>query len=41
MTTDFRDVFGEMLSRHMGVADLAPVFPGYDCAESKRPGIIG
>jgi uncharacterized protein (DUF1501 family) len=40
VTTDFRDVFAEVLSRRMGVADLAPVFPGYDCAASKRPGIV-
>ncbi len=41
VTTDFRDVFGEVLSRRMGVADLSRVFPGYDCTESKRLGIIG
>ena len=41
VTTDFRDVFGEVLSRRMGVADLSQVFPGYDCAESKRLGVIG
>ena len=40
VTTDFRDVFGEVLSRRMGVADLSRVFPGYTCAESKRPGVI-
>ena len=40
VTTDFRDVFAEILSRRMGIADLAPVFPGYDCVESKRLGVI-
>jgi uncharacterized protein (DUF1501 family) len=40
VTTDFRDVFAEVLTRRMGVADLAPVFPGYDCTASKRPGIV-
>ena len=29
VTTDFRDVFGEILAKQMGVADLAKVFPGY------------
>ncbi len=40
VTTDFRDVFAEALAQRMGVADLAPVFPGYPCAPEKRPGII-
>ena len=29
LTTDFRAVCGEVLSRHMGQKDLAKVFPGY------------
>ncbi len=29
VTTDFRDVFGELLSKQLGVADLKTVFPGY------------
>ncbi len=29
LTTDFRDVFAEVISRHMGLRDPAPVFPGY------------
>jgi uncharacterized protein (DUF1501 family) len=29
VTTDFRDVFGEILTKQMRVADLAKVFPGY------------
>jgi len=29
LTTDFRAVFGEILSRHLGLRDLAPVFPAY------------
>jgi uncharacterized protein (DUF1501 family) len=40
VTTDFRDVFAEVLGKRMGVPDLARVFPGYDCAESKRLGLI-
>jgi len=29
VTTDFRDLFGEILARHLGAADLTSVFPGY------------
>jgi uncharacterized protein (DUF1501 family) len=29
VTTDFRDVFGEVLTRHMGLTTLAEVFPKY------------
>ena len=29
VTTDFRDVFGEILAKQMGVRDLSKVFPGY------------
>ncbi|HEX8501789.1 MAG TPA: DUF1501 domain-containing protein [Pyrinomonadaceae bacterium] len=29
LTTDFRDVFGEVASKHLGAADLKRVFPGY------------
>ena len=29
LTTDFRSVCGEVLSRHMGQKDLGKVFPGY------------
>ncbi|HEV7240065.1 MAG TPA: DUF1501 domain-containing protein [Thermoanaerobaculia bacterium] len=29
VTTDFRDVFGEVLTKHLGVASLAGVFPGH------------
>jgi Uncharacterized protein conserved in bacteria len=40
VTTDFRDVFAEILAKRMGIVDLAPVFPGYDLDEKKRLGII-
>jgi uncharacterized protein (DUF1501 family) len=30
LTTDFRDVLGELVARHMGNASLQGVFPGYD-----------
>ena len=29
LTTDFRSVLGEILSTHLGVRNLAPVFPGF------------
>jgi uncharacterized protein (DUF1501 family) len=29
LTTDFRDVFSEVLLRHMGARDVGTVFPGY------------
>ena len=29
LTTDFRDVFAEIASRHLGATDLKSVFPGY------------
>jgi uncharacterized protein (DUF1501 family) len=40
VTTDFRDVFAEILARRMGIADLKAVFPGYGLDEKKRLGII-
>ena len=30
VTTDFRDLVGEILTRHMGVKDLKSVFPNYE-----------
>ena len=29
LTTDFRAVFADVLSKHLGATNLAPVFPGY------------
>jgi uncharacterized protein (DUF1501 family) len=40
VTTDFRDLFGEILVRHLGAADLAPVFPGYAVDASRFVGAI-
>jgi uncharacterized protein (DUF1501 family) len=40
VTTDFRDLFAEILARHLGAADLAPVFPGYSVDESRFVGAI-
>lgn len=40
LTTDFRSVLGEILTKHIGVADLKPVFPGFDTNPRKFPGLI-
>ena len=40
LTTDFRYVLGEILSNHIGVPDLKPVFPGFDNSPSRFPGLI-
>ena len=40
LTTDFRSVIGEILSKHIGVADLKPVFPGFDNNPRKFPGLV-
>ncbi|HXQ73866.1 MAG TPA: DUF1501 domain-containing protein [Pyrinomonadaceae bacterium] len=40
LTTDFRDVFGEVAARHLGAADLKSVFPGYSTNASKFKGFL-
>jgi uncharacterized protein (DUF1501 family) len=40
MTTDFRSVLGEILTKHVGVPDLAPVFPGFDNNPRRFTGLI-
>jgi len=40
VTTDFRDVFGEIVARHMGVASPQAIFPGYAVQPSKFPGLF-
>src|SRR6266568_7107502 len=34
VTTDFRDVFGEIVTRHLGVSDLKSIFPQYHTRQS-------
>jgi len=41
LTTDFRDVFGEMAQKHLGTANLAKVFPGYASSPAKFRGVLG
>jgi uncharacterized protein (DUF1501 family) len=39
LTTDFRDVLGELVSRHLGNTNLKTVFPGY--GDPKFRGLLG
>ena len=41
VTTDFRDVFAEVVVRHLGVRDARPIFPGYDVSATPLPGPAG
>jgi len=40
VTTDFRDLFGEILVRHAGASDLTAVFPGHDASPDRFPGVM-
>ena len=40
ITTDFRDLLGELLARHLGARDLGPVFPGHDPSAARFPGVM-
>lgn len=40
VTTDFRDLFAEILARHMGAQNLEAIFPGYALRASAFPGVI-
>jgi uncharacterized protein (DUF1501 family) len=41
LTTDFRDVFGEIAQKHLGASNLKSVFPGYAGGASKFRGVLG
>jgi len=41
LTTDFRDVFGEIASRHLGTKDTSAIFPGYALKSSNFKGFLG
>jgi uncharacterized protein (DUF1501 family) len=41
LTTDFRDVFGEIARRHLGSTNLQTIFPGYGGNEAKFRGFLG
>jgi uncharacterized protein (DUF1501 family) len=40
VTTDFRDVFAEVVSRHLGVTDPTPIFPGHEIRAANFPGLF-
>ena len=40
VTTDFRDVFAEVVVRHLGVADPASIFPGHTIKPANCPGLF-
>jgi len=40
LTTDFRSVLGEVISKHIGSKDLKTVFPGFDNDSRKFPGLL-
>lgn len=41
MTTDFRDVFAEIVVRHLGAQDTATIFPGFSVAPQRFRGFMG
>jgi len=41
LTTDFRNVFGEVATRHLGVRDMRSVFPGFEIQAKNYRGVIG
>jgi len=41
LTTDFRDVFAEIATRHLGSKDAKSIFPGYSLNTSKFKGFLG
>jgi uncharacterized protein (DUF1501 family) len=40
VTTDFRDVFGEIVVRHLGATNPGAIFPGYAINAAKFPGLF-
>jgi uncharacterized protein (DUF1501 family) len=41
LTTDFRDVFGEIAVKHLGATNMRAVFPGYNAGSAKFRGVLG
>ena len=41
LTTDFRDVFGEIATKHLSAANLKGIFPGYTGGPTKFRGVLG
>jgi uncharacterized protein (DUF1501 family) len=40
VTTDFRDVFAEVVTSHLGVGDVSDIFPGYAITMKNRRGFM-
>ena len=40
VTTDFRNVFGEVVVRHLGLKDATSIFPGYSVDPARFPGLF-
>ena len=40
VTTDFRDVFAEVVTSHLGVGDVSDIFPGYAITMENRRGFM-
>ena len=40
VTTDFRDLLGELLTVHLGARDLSRVFPGHRADPTRFPGVL-
>jgi len=40
VTTDFRDLFGEVLASHMRATDLSAIFPGFTPDPRRFPGVV-
>ncbi len=41
VTTDFRDVFGEVSYKHLGNKNLDKIFPNYSTNSNKFKGFLG
>ena len=41
LTTDFRDIFAEVVARHLGAERLDRVFPGYPLDPKRYRGVLG
>jgi uncharacterized protein (DUF1501 family) len=41
LTTDFRSVFSEVVSKHLGASSVAQIFPGYEGRPSEWLGAVG
>ena len=40
VTTDFRDIFAEVLARHMGMSNPSTIFPSFTASAGNYPGLF-